>query len=133
MVGRPQQAGRSQSLPAARAGLLLRDNLRHRNTIERAYRKAIGQARHDIVIANAYFLPGGRLRRALIKAARRSAKDSNSGQNQAPPDDGGRRRCVSDVESGSWRHACVDSGLVRDRDVGRRLRPPRLRRRRHRP
>ncbi len=74
LVGRPQQAGRSQSLPAARAGLLLRDNLRHRNTIERAYRKAIGQARHDIVIANAYFLPGGRLRRALIKAARRGVK-----------------------------------------------------------
>jgi cardiolipin synthase len=74
MVVRPQQAGRSQSLPAARAGLLLRDNLRYRNTIERAYRKAIGQARHDIVIANAYFLPGGRLRRALIKAARRGVK-----------------------------------------------------------
>jgi cardiolipin synthase len=74
MVGRPQQASRSHSQPAARAALLLRDNLLHRNGIERAYRKAIGQARHDIVIANAYFLPGGRLRRALIRAARRGVK-----------------------------------------------------------
>jgi cardiolipin synthase len=74
LVGRPQQANLSQSLPSARAALLLRDNLLHRNTIERAYRKAIGQARRDIVIANAYFLPGGRLRRALIKAARRGVK-----------------------------------------------------------
>ena len=74
MVGRPQQASRSHSQPAARAALLLRDNLLHRNSIERSYRKAIGQARHDIVIANAYFLPGGRLRRALIRAARRGVK-----------------------------------------------------------
>lgn len=56
------------------AALLLRDNLLNRNTIERAYRRAIGQARHEILIANAYFLPGGRLRRALIKAARRGVK-----------------------------------------------------------
>jgi cardiolipin synthase len=74
LVGRPLQANRSQSLPAARAALLLRDNLLHRNGIERAYRKAIGRARQDIVIANAYFLPGGRLRRALIRAARRGVK-----------------------------------------------------------
>lgn len=60
--------------PKVSAALLLRDNLLNRNTIERAYRRAIGQARHDILIANAYFLPGGRLRRALIKAARRGVK-----------------------------------------------------------
>lgn len=58
----------------ASAALLLRDNFLNRNTIERAYRRAIGQARQEIVIANAYFLPGGRLRRALIKAARRGVK-----------------------------------------------------------
>ncbi len=69
---RSQEAG-----PASQcAGLLLRDNLSHRNSIERAYRQAIGQAREDIVIANAYFLPGGRLRRALIQAARRGVKVS---------------------------------------------------------
>ncbi|MEI8326316.1 MAG: phospholipase D-like domain-containing protein, partial [Betaproteobacteria bacterium] len=59
---------------AARAALVLRDNIQHRRTIERAYLKAIGAARHDIVIANAYFLPGGKLRRALIHAARRGVQ-----------------------------------------------------------
>jgi cardiolipin synthase len=70
----PKGAKTTRSLPTARAALLLRDNLRNRNTIERAYRKAIGQARQEILIANAYFVPGGRLRRALIKAARRGVK-----------------------------------------------------------
>jgi cardiolipin synthase len=58
----------------ARAGLLLRDNVRHRSQIERAYLKAIGMARHEIVIANAYFLPGRRLRKALIHAAQRGVR-----------------------------------------------------------
>ncbi len=57
-----------------RAFLLLRDNLRFRNRIERAYRKAIGQARHEVLISNAYFLPGGRLKRALVQAAQRGVK-----------------------------------------------------------
>ena len=58
----------------ARAALVLRDNIKHRRTIERAYLKAIGMAHQDIIIANAYFLPGGRLRRALIHAARRGVR-----------------------------------------------------------
>jgi len=58
----------------AKAGLLLRDNVRHRSQIERAYLKAIGMARHEIVIANAYFLPGRRMRAALIHAARRGVR-----------------------------------------------------------
>jgi cardiolipin synthase len=74
LSGRPAGARDSLSLPAARAALLVRDNLLNRNMIERAYRKAIGHARKDILIANAYFFPGGRLRRALIKAARRGVK-----------------------------------------------------------
>lgn len=57
-----------------RAALLLRDNLRNRRSIERAYRKAIGQARREIIISNAYFLPGGKLRRALVRAARRGVR-----------------------------------------------------------
>jgi cardiolipin synthase len=56
------------------AGLVLRDNLRNRNRIERAYRKAIGEARRDVLIANAYFLPGAKIRRALISAARRGVR-----------------------------------------------------------
>jgi len=51
--------------------LVLRDNLRNRNRIERAYRKAIADARQEVLIASAYFLPGAKLRRALIHAARR--------------------------------------------------------------
>ena len=58
----------------AKGWLVLRDNLRNRSSIEKSYLQAIGRARHDIVIANAYFLPGGKLRRALISAARRGVK-----------------------------------------------------------
>lgn len=57
-----------------RARFLLRDNLRHRRAIERAYLRAIGRARREIVIANAYFLPGTRFRRALIAAAERGVR-----------------------------------------------------------
>ena len=58
----------------ARAALVLRDNLRHRTEIERAYRKAIGEATQEIIIANAYFLPGRKLRSSLIHAARRGVR-----------------------------------------------------------
>ncbi|WP_024539608.1 cardiolipin synthase ClsB [Comamonas badia] len=56
------------------AALLLRDNLRFRTRIERSYRRAIAQARKEIIIANAYFIPGGKLRRALVLAARRGVR-----------------------------------------------------------
>jgi cardiolipin synthase len=56
------------------AELVLRDNLRNRSRIERAYRKAIGTARSDILIANAYFLPGRKLRTGLIHAAQRGVR-----------------------------------------------------------
>jgi cardiolipin synthase len=59
-----------------RAALLLRDNLRHRAAIERAYLRAIGRAREEVIIANAYFVPGGRMRRALVSAARRGVRVS---------------------------------------------------------
>ena len=61
----PDSAGRQ------RAALVIRDNLFHRRDIERIYLSAIGHAREEIIIANAYFLPGRRLRRALTEAARR--------------------------------------------------------------
>ncbi|WP_026437175.1 cardiolipin synthase ClsB [Acidovorax sp. JHL-9] len=60
--------------PGMRAALVLRDNVRNRSRIEKAYRRAIGAARHEIIIANAYFVPGGKLRRALILAARRGVR-----------------------------------------------------------
>ena len=58
----------------ARASLVLRDNLLHRTRIERAYRRAIGEANQDIIIANAYFLPGRKLRQSLIHAAQRGVR-----------------------------------------------------------
>lgn len=54
-----------------RAALVLRDSLRHRSEIEDAYIEHIDNARSEILIANAYFFPGRRFRRALTKAARR--------------------------------------------------------------
>lgn len=53
---------------------LVRDNLRHRNDILNAYMQAINAAQHDILIANAYFLPGVRFGRALQAAARRGVQ-----------------------------------------------------------
>jgi cardiolipin synthase len=68
-------AKQSLHLPArGETQLVLRDNVRHRAHIERTYRKAIGAARHDIIVASAYFFPGLRLRRALVMAARRGVR-----------------------------------------------------------
>lgn len=55
-------------------GFLMRDNFRHRRDIERAYLNAIAGARREIIIANAYFLPGRRFRHALLTAARRGVR-----------------------------------------------------------
>ena len=57
-----------------RAAFVVRDNLGHRRDIEQAYLAAIGQARGEILIANAYFLPGRSFRRALMMAARRGVR-----------------------------------------------------------
>jgi cardiolipin synthase len=53
------------------AKFAVRDNLRHRRDIERAYLAGIRTAKREIVIANAYFFPGVRFRHALINAAQR--------------------------------------------------------------
>ena len=57
-----------------KAALMLRDNILHRRDIEEAYLAAIDAAKHEIIIANAYFLPGWRFRKALIEAAERGVK-----------------------------------------------------------
>jgi cardiolipin synthase len=56
------------------AALVLRDNVRFRRRIEATYRLAIAQAQTEILIANAYFIPGVRLQRALLNAARRGVR-----------------------------------------------------------
>jgi cardiolipin synthase len=56
------------------AALVVRDNFRHRDDIEDAYLGAIRSASEEILLANAYFLPGRRFRRALTDAARRGVR-----------------------------------------------------------
>ena len=58
----------------ALAALVLRDNLRFRRSIEGNYRLAIGLAKSEILIANAYFVPGVQLQRVLLRAARRGVR-----------------------------------------------------------
>ena len=57
-----------------RAEFLVRDNVRHRHDIEEAYLRAIARAHREVMIANAYFLPGRRFRNALCAAARRGVR-----------------------------------------------------------
>ena len=54
-----------------KAAYVLRDNVLHRRDIEEAYLSAITQAKSEIIIANAYFVPGIRFRQALLAAAKR--------------------------------------------------------------
>jgi len=56
------------------AKFVARDNLRHRRDIEHAYLAAIRTAKSEIIIANSYFFPGIRFRRALVGAAQRGVK-----------------------------------------------------------
>lgn len=53
------------------AGLVVRDNLRNRRTIQNAYLKALGGARQSAMLAHAYFAPGKKMRNGLIAAAQR--------------------------------------------------------------
>lgn len=57
-----------------KAAYAVRDNILHRHDIENAYLRAIRNANSEIIIANAYFIPGRKFRRALIDAARRGIK-----------------------------------------------------------
>jgi cardiolipin synthase len=68
-----------ETLDTPRAGMqtakfLIRDNLRYRRDIERAYLAAIRTARTEILVATAYFFPGADFRRALIAAAERGVR-----------------------------------------------------------
>lgn len=58
----------------ARSAFLVRDNIRHRRDIEAEYLRVIEQAKFEIIIANAYFLPGLNFRHALVKAAERGVR-----------------------------------------------------------
>ena len=70
----PERGDPPTACGAQRAALIIRDSFRHRRDIETAYLAAIDAARDSILIANAYFLPGRRFRKALYAAARRGVK-----------------------------------------------------------
>lgn len=57
-----------------RAAFLVRDNLRQRRAIERAYVEAIRSSRERVDIAVPYFYPGRAFRRVLRQAARRGVR-----------------------------------------------------------
>ncbi|WP_296945303.1 cardiolipin synthase ClsB [uncultured Massilia sp.] len=61
----------SQGDGPMRAGFVVRDNLRNRRTIMRAYLQAIGQSRKRVLMATPYFAPGRKFREALCRAAQR--------------------------------------------------------------
>ncbi|MGM9490156.1 cardiolipin synthase ClsB [Ideonella sp. YS5] len=61
-------------LSPVRAAFLVRDNLRQRRSIERAYIDAIRTAHSRIDIVVPYFYPGRSFRRVLVKAARRGVR-----------------------------------------------------------
>ncbi|OON59763.1 cardiolipin synthase B [Massilia sp. KIM] len=58
----------------ARAAFVVRDNLRNRSTIQKAYLHALGHARHSVLLATPYFAPGRKFRKALAHAARRGVQ-----------------------------------------------------------
>ncbi|QPF76729.1 cardiolipin synthase ClsB [Roseateles sp. DAIF2] len=73
---RSRRSGQSdwQDLTPVCAAFVLRDNLRQRRTIERAYIDAIRAARERVDLISPYFYPGHAFRRALRDAARRGVR-----------------------------------------------------------
>ncbi len=63
-----------QDLAPVCAAFVLRDNLRQRRMIERAYIDAIRSARERVDLITPYFYPGHAFRRALRDAARRGVR-----------------------------------------------------------
>ncbi|MDM4766016.1 cardiolipin synthase ClsB [Pelomonas sp. SE-A7] len=66
--------GAWQDLPPVCAAFVLRDNLRQRRMIERAYIDAIRASRERVDLITPYFYPGNAFRRALRDAARRGVQ-----------------------------------------------------------
>ena len=69
---------RHQQLPGGDkpmlAAFIVRDNLRNRHTIQRAYLQAIGRAKKSILLVNPYFAPGHKFRKALAVAGQRGVE-----------------------------------------------------------
>jgi cardiolipin synthase A/B len=52
-----------------KVAFVIRDNVLHRHDIEKAYLNAIAEAKNEIIIANAYFVPSRKFRQSLLAAA----------------------------------------------------------------
>lgn len=69
-----RKVAKAASEMTVHAGFVVRDNLRNRTKIQKAYLHALGRARKSVLIANPYFAPGRKFRRGLAKAAQRGVE-----------------------------------------------------------
>jgi len=73
---RRAQLGEIHAVDQPCVAFVARDNLLNRRAIEKAYLRAIAHAEREVLLANPYFMPGRKLRRALVLAARRGVRVS---------------------------------------------------------
>ncbi len=78
-VARAMKAPRNKSQPlralwSKHVALVQRDNVFNRNTIQKMYLKLLAIAQQDVWLANAYFVPGYRFRRAMVAAVQRGVQ-----------------------------------------------------------
>jgi len=73
-IVRPRRTSQRAPVPPVVLAFIVRDNLRQRRSIERAYMEAFHQARERIDMVTPYFYPGRAFRRALVRAARRGVR-----------------------------------------------------------
>lgn len=71
---RPELEAALHDTSPVRCAFVVRDNLRQRRAIERAYIEAIRGARRRVDLVSPYFYPGSAFRRALRDAARRGVR-----------------------------------------------------------
>ena len=63
-----------RAVDVAEAALVVRDNLRNRQAIQRALLQALGRARSSALLLTPYFAPGRKLRKAMMHAAQRGVE-----------------------------------------------------------
>ena len=86
------------------AAFVVRDNLRNRRTIQRAYLQAIGRAKNSVLLANPYFAPGRKFRKALALAARARRRGHAADRRRRNPHAGRGGALV--LSASCWRPAC---------------------------
>jgi len=69
-----QRKARFSPLPKSDVRLLRNDAFRNKLQILRAYRSAIRNAKEEVILLSPYFMPGIRMLRVMIRAARRGVK-----------------------------------------------------------